>query len=209
MQITIADIQLQANEDYTLPTAEVAKFYDVDVTTIRTHKRLHSDELIENQHFIFVLDERNRKRLYWTLEGVYMLGFFIKSERAKKYRKAVAKLLKEIKQGNLKVTKNFDEATQKLLNTLKAQSEELLSYKREIYELKDKLIEQLMLNVELLKQQSALRVKRQAWSKEEEQKLIELYSSNVPLQEISKILNRNIASIRGKVNALMQKGVLK
>jgi len=32
-----------------------------------------------------------------------MLGFFIKSERAKIYRKAVAKLLKEIKSGNVEV----------------------------------------------------------------------------------------------------------
>ena len=101
--ITIADIKLQANEDYTLPTAEVAKFYGVGAKTIREHKKNHSDELIENKHFVFILDERNRKRLYWTLEGVYMLGFFIKSERAKKYRKAVAKLLKEIKSGNVEV----------------------------------------------------------------------------------------------------------
>jgi len=103
MQITIADIKLQASEDYTLPTAEVAKFYGVGAKTIREHKKNHSDELIENKHFVFALDERNRKRLYWTLEGVYMLGFFIKSERAKIYRKAVAKLLKEIKSGNVEV----------------------------------------------------------------------------------------------------------
>ena len=106
MQIIVADIKLKANEDYTLPTAEVAKLYGVTAQTIRDHKRFHSDELIENKHYAYLMSNTNggkQKKLYWTLEGVYMLGFFIKSERAKKYRKAVAKLLKEIKSGNVEV----------------------------------------------------------------------------------------------------------
>ena len=103
MQIIIADIKLQASEDYTLPTAEVAKFYGVTSQSIREHKRTHSDELIENQHYVMKINKFKKPVTYWTLEGVYMLGFFIKSERAKKYRKAVAKLLKEIKSGNVEV----------------------------------------------------------------------------------------------------------
>ncbi len=101
--LKIADIELQASEDYTLKTAEVAKFYGVTSSVIRDHKKLHADELIENQHFIIRKNHLNKPAIYWTLEGVYMLGFFIKSDRAKKYRKAVAKLLKEIKQGNVEV----------------------------------------------------------------------------------------------------------
>ncbi|ENZ3882601.1 hypothetical protein ACGJDX_000771, partial [Campylobacter coli] len=38
----------------------------------------------------------------WTLEGVYMLGFFIKSPKAKEYRKKVAKLLREQTQARFK-----------------------------------------------------------------------------------------------------------
>ena len=103
MIIKIKDIQLQASEDYTLPTAEVAKLYGVDASTIREHKKNHSDELVENTHYFIEVSSKGTKKLLWTLEGVYMLGFFIKSERAKKYRKAVAKLLKEIKSGNVEV----------------------------------------------------------------------------------------------------------
>ncbi|EAJ3595410.1 hypothetical protein C9736_07670, partial [Campylobacter coli] len=38
----------------------------------------------------------------WTLEGVYMLGFFIKSPKAKEYRKKVAKLLREQSEARFK-----------------------------------------------------------------------------------------------------------
>ena len=210
MQITIADIKLQANEDYTLPTAEVAKFYGVSESGIRKHLQNHSDELLEDQHYVMKINKFKKPVTYWTLEGVYMLGFFIKSERAKKYRKAVAKLLKEIKTGNVEVRKrDFSDQFEKLLNTIKEQSQQIINQKKEIDELKDKLIEQLLLNVELLKNQPAPRIKRQSWSKEEELKLIELYSCDFPLQEIAKILNRSISSIKGKIYILQEKGVIK
>jgi len=101
--ITIADIKVRASEDNTIPTEEVAKIYGVTPQSVRNHKREHSDEILEGLHFIIKKNHLNKPATYWTLEGVYMVGLFIRSERAKKYRKAVVKLLKEIKQGNIQL----------------------------------------------------------------------------------------------------------
>lgn len=84
---------------------EVAYNYAVDNTTIMSHKNLHSDELIENIHYFYDYEQTKGGRqrvIKWTLEGVYMLGFFIKSPKAKEYRKKVAKLLREQTQARFK-----------------------------------------------------------------------------------------------------------
>ncbi|EDO9058092.1 hypothetical protein GN882_03980 [Campylobacter coli] len=84
---------------------EVAYNYAVDNTTIMSHKNLHSDELIENIHYFYDFEQTKGGRqrvIKWTLEGVYMLGFFIKSPKAKEYRKKVAKLLREQTQARFK-----------------------------------------------------------------------------------------------------------
>ena len=141
--ITIADIKLKTNENYTLLTAEVAKLYGVSAQTIRDHKRLHSDELLENTHYIVEVSSRGTKKLLWTLEGVYMLGFFIKSERAKKYRKAVAKLLKEIKSGNVEVKpaqKNLlGETDDKFVEELVKRTDIVRGYQGQIARLENEL----------------------------------------------------------------------
>ncbi|HGK7351296.1 TPA: hypothetical protein ACJ513_001918 [Campylobacter coli] len=84
---------------------EVAYNYAVDNTTIMSHKNLHADELIENIHYFYDYEQTKGGRqrvIKWTLEGVYMLGFFIKSPKAKEYRKKVAKLLREQTQARFK-----------------------------------------------------------------------------------------------------------
>ncbi|HDZ5018460.1 TPA: hypothetical protein RTG91_001286 [Campylobacter jejuni] len=84
---------------------EVAYNYAVDNTTIMSHKNLHSDELIEHIHYFYDYEQTKGGRqrvIKWTLEGVYMLGFFIKSPKAKEYRKKVAKLLREQTQARFK-----------------------------------------------------------------------------------------------------------
>ena len=143
MQITIADIKLKANEDYTLPTAEVAKFYGVSTSAIREHKKNYADELLENTHYIVEVSSRGTKKLLWTLEGVYMLGFFIKSERAKKYRKAVAKLLKEIKSGKVEVKpaqKNLlGETDDKFIEELVKRTDIVRGYQGQIARLENEL----------------------------------------------------------------------
>ncbi|EJF06524.1 ORF6N domain-containing protein [Thiovulum sp. ES] len=76
---------------------EVAKGYRVEERVIRDHKSNHKDELIENKHFVVVtqknaknfgiiLPPKVRTKTFWTKRGVVRLGFFIKSERAKKFR---------------------------------------------------------------------------------------------------------------------------
>ena len=53
----------------------------------------HEDELIENKHFISVQNVNANPRMgiphtstLWTKRGVTRLGFFIKSEQAKRFR---------------------------------------------------------------------------------------------------------------------------
>ncbi len=103
--IKFEDLELHIDDSNTLSTNEVALGYGVSASTIRDHKKQHSDELLKNIHYIEVWDEKFKRYITrWTLEGVHMLGFFIKSERAKEFRKFTAKLLTEIKKGNVQVS---------------------------------------------------------------------------------------------------------
>ena len=68
---------------------------------------------MENQHWIIKEVQTNggkQKVVHWTLEGIHMLGFFIKSPKAKEFRKYVAKLLTELREGKATVvlTVNID-----------------------------------------------------------------------------------------------------
>jgi prophage antirepressor-like protein len=83
--------------EFLLSNNEVAKGFGVQERVIRDHKSNHKDELIENKHFVvvtqknandfgIVLSPKVRSKTYWTKRGVVRLGFFIKSERAKKFR---------------------------------------------------------------------------------------------------------------------------
>ncbi|WP_022850639.1 hypothetical protein [Limisalsivibrio acetivorans] len=84
---------------YLMPTKEVAKGYGVAPSNIRNQKIRHKDELTEGIHFISCATKSNagkipsRKFTYWTKLGVIYLGFFIKSERAKEFRKFAADLV--------------------------------------------------------------------------------------------------------------------
>ena len=101
-----------------LTTSEVAKNYAVSSDTIRDHLNNHNDEFIENIHYFYTINPRFKtKILNWTLEGVYMLGFFIKSEQAKIYRKKVAKFLRICKERqDAKFREKIIEQTDKIAN---------------------------------------------------------------------------------------------
>ena len=153
--VKFEEIELHIDESNTLSTKEVAQGYGISPSVVRTHKSLHNDELIENVHYILKRDDRNRLVTRWTLEGVHMLGFFIKSERAKEFRKFTAKLLTEIKKGNIQVSvahpkncpaEQFDSRIagyKGIIARLKNQNEELrakyLGAQAEIIELKHAL----------------------------------------------------------------------
>ncbi|EAJ6173618.1 hypothetical protein XJ75_02385 [Campylobacter jejuni] len=84
---------------------EVAISYKTSKQNINSTKNYHADELIENIHYFYDYEQTKGGRqrvIKWTLEGVYMLGFFIKSPKAKEYRKKVAKLLREQNEARFK-----------------------------------------------------------------------------------------------------------
>ncbi|EQA5276381.1 hypothetical protein ACX32U_000331 [Campylobacter coli] len=84
---------------------QVASFYEVTKNSIAKHFLRNADELIENIHYFYDYEQTKGGRqrvIKWTLEGVYMLGFFIKSPKAKEYRKKVAKLLREQSEARFK-----------------------------------------------------------------------------------------------------------
>ncbi|HDZ4692816.1 TPA: hypothetical protein RTD26_001078 [Campylobacter jejuni] len=122
---------------------EVAYNYAVDNTTIMSHKNLHSDELIENIHYFYDYEQTKGGRqrvIKWTLEGVYMLGFFIKSPKAKEYRKKVAKLLREQTQARFKTLSDENQRLNSLNHHQKIGYKSQLAQQKEKYENKIKAL---------------------------------------------------------------------
>ncbi|EAH9170246.1 hypothetical protein EXG07_04685 [Campylobacter coli] len=122
---------------------EVAYNYAVDNTTIMSHKNLHSDELIENIHYFYDYEQTKGGRqrvIKWTLEGVYMLGFFIKSPKAKEYRKKVAKLLREQTQARFKTLSDENLRLNSLNHHQKIGYKSQLAQQKEKYENKIKAL---------------------------------------------------------------------
>ncbi|RTJ72002.1 hypothetical protein C3H60_01340 [Campylobacter jejuni] len=122
---------------------EVAYNYAVDNTTIMSHKNLHADELIENIHYFYDYEQTKGGRqrvIKWTLEGVYMLGFFIKSPKAKGYRKKVAKLLREQTQARFKTLSDENLRLNSLNHHQKIGYKPQLKQQKEHYENKIKVL---------------------------------------------------------------------
>lgn len=63
----------------------VAKNYGVSEVTIRSHKKLHADELVENIHFVTEQNKFGANETKWTLRGIIKLGVFIRSKEAKSF----------------------------------------------------------------------------------------------------------------------------
>lgn len=76
-------------------TAQVAQNYGISQDTIRDHLKNHSDEILENIHFILKTNKFNNKVIKWTLKGIVVLGFFIRSSQAKKFRIWASELLEK------------------------------------------------------------------------------------------------------------------
>ena len=105
-------VRLSAEHDFLLNSQEVAFGYGVSSEVIRSHKANHADELVEGKHFITVtnshggitgveninarqsgLKRGNDTQTLWTKRGIIRLGFFIRSERAKRFRDAAEDLI--------------------------------------------------------------------------------------------------------------------
>ncbi|ELE4916913.1 hypothetical protein RC939_000766 [Campylobacter jejuni] len=108
--------------------------------TIAEHLRMHNDEFIENTHYFLVENSFKNKTIKWTLEGVYMLGFFIKSPKAKEYRKKVAKLLREQTQARFKTLSDENLRLNSLNHHQKIGYKSQLAQQKEKYENKIKAL---------------------------------------------------------------------
>ncbi|ENE1726083.1 hypothetical protein ABM319_000420 [Campylobacter coli] len=109
--------------------------------TIAKHLRMHNDEFIENTHYFLVENSFKNKTIKWTLEGVYMLGFFIKSPKAKEYRKKVAKLLREQTQARFKTLSDENLRLNSLNHHQKIGYKSQLAQQKEKYENKIKALQ--------------------------------------------------------------------
>lgn len=99
MKTNFADIELNIMEniehEYLMTTKDVAKGYGVSEAAIREHKRTRTDELRENEHFLYVSKEdaqqlTNNKMMrtatLWTKRGVVALGFFVTTKVARHFQ---------------------------------------------------------------------------------------------------------------------------
>ena len=87
-------VRVSAEHDFLLNSQEVAFGYGVSTEAIRSHKSRHSDELSEGKHFLTVATcNGGEPSTLWTKRGIIRLGFFIRSERAKKFRDAAEDLI--------------------------------------------------------------------------------------------------------------------
>lgn len=82
--------------EFTVSTKLAASGFGVSDTLIRRHKQEHADELVEGKHWVVqkmnTLGGAQRLTL-WTKRGIIRLGFFINSERAKRFRDAAEDLI--------------------------------------------------------------------------------------------------------------------
>ena len=91
--ITFYNTELHLKEhsthEFLLSNKEVALGYGITANNLNKHKSEHADELIEGKHWLRVeVQTRGGKQrvIHWTKKGIVRLGFFIKSENAKKFR---------------------------------------------------------------------------------------------------------------------------
>ncbi|MGI7638143.1 hypothetical protein ACNF59_02135 [Campylobacter coli] len=122
---------------------EVAISYKTSKQNINSTKNYHADELIENIHYFYDYEQTKGGRqrvIKWTLEGVYMLGFFIKSPKAKEYRKKVAKLLREQTQARFKTLSDENQRLNSLNHHQKIGYKSQLKQQKEHYENKIKAL---------------------------------------------------------------------
>ncbi|EPX1584088.1 hypothetical protein ACWW1P_000935 [Campylobacter coli] len=117
--------------------------YKTSKQNINSTKNYHADELIENIHYFYDYEQTKGGRqrvIKWTLEGVYMLGFFIKSPKAKEYRKKVAKLLREQTQARFKTLSDENLRLNSLNHHQKIGYKSQLAQQKEHYENKIKAL---------------------------------------------------------------------
>jgi len=91
--ITFNNVELHLQEhpqhEFLLTNKEVALGYGASLDAMNMARNRHADELIEGKHWIRETASTKggkQKVIKWTKKGIVRLGFFIKSEDAKKFR---------------------------------------------------------------------------------------------------------------------------
>lgn len=85
----VLEVREEPAQDWLLETALVAEGYGISESSLRSAKSRNEDELVEGKHYLVLQNAtsgQNRNQVFWTKKGVIRLGFFIKSDRAKKFR---------------------------------------------------------------------------------------------------------------------------
>lgn len=132
-------------------TEQVAKSYGISQNTIRDHLKNHSDEILENIHFVTHKNDRNRPIVKWTLKGIVVLGFFIRSKEAKNFRIWASNQLerellkqaqdyKEARARNLELTDKVTALNALLIDNAKRHKREINGYKSQLKQHNDKIV---------------------------------------------------------------------
>lgn len=132
-------------------TEQVAKSYGISQDTIKKHKQEHFEELIENIHFVTHKNDRNRPIVKWTLKGIVVLGFFIRSKEAKNFRIWASNQLerellkqaqdyKEARARNLELTDKVTALDALLIDNAKRHRREINGYKSQLKQHNDKIV---------------------------------------------------------------------
>lgn len=84
---------VDSKHDWLLKTKHTAKGYGVTGDSITKHIQRNPEEFLEGKHYIRGTDNLSLpyknsqpRQIFWTKRGIIRLGFFIKSQQAKKFR---------------------------------------------------------------------------------------------------------------------------
>ncbi len=82
-------LQEHPQHEFLLSNKEVALGYGTTIQSLAQAKKNNKNELIEGKHWLRLEVQTKggkQKVIHWTKKGIVRLGFFIKSENAKKFR---------------------------------------------------------------------------------------------------------------------------
>lgn len=132
---TELDLIEDSNNDFLISSKDVAKGYGCSNASIRNHLKNHNQELKEGKHWVKkdVLTKGGMQSItHWTKKGIVRLGFFIKSERAEKFRDWAEDYIVNEKSSN-------QPDLQKILDTLEKQNQEIQNLKNQLSSKEPKL----------------------------------------------------------------------
>lgn len=145
---------MQLTNQSTFSTQYVATSYNITTTGIQKHLARHADELIENIHFFKTYEQTSGGRqevVKWTLKGIVVLGFFIRSKEAKNFRIWASNQLerellkqaqdyKEARARNLELTDKVTALDALLIDNAKRHRREINGYKSQLKQHNDKIV---------------------------------------------------------------------